>query len=70
MNNKEIEQIEDLGLREIRMKYWNLKHKAFLDEHGIPDSEIGEVFDYLTTKEEEEVSIYLKAQEKKENGWE
>ena len=69
MNNKEIEQIEDAQLREIRMKYWNLKHKAFLDEHRIPDNKIGEVFDYLTAKEEEEVSVYLRSREEKENGW-
>ncbi len=68
MNIKEIEKIEDLGLREIRLKYWNLKHKAFLDEHGIPDQEIGNVFDSLTKKEEEEISRYLKVQEDKENG--
>ncbi len=67
MNIKEIEKIEDIGLREIRLKYWNLRHKAFLDEHGIPDQEIGNVFDYLTKKEEEEVSRYLKVQEDKEN---
>jgi len=52
MNIKEIEQIEDVELRKIRMKYWNLKHKAFLDEHGISDQEIGDVFDSLTKKEE------------------
>ena len=68
MNIKEIEQIEDLGLREIRSKYWYLRHKAFLDEHGIPDQEIGNVFDSLTQKEEEEISLYLKAQEEKKNG--
>lgn len=68
MNIKEIEQIEDLGLREIRRKYWNLRHKAFLDEHGIPDQEIGNVFDSLTQKEEEEIALYLKAQEEKKNG--
>lgn len=50
------------------MKYWNLKHKAFLDEHRIPDNKIGEVFDYLTAKEEEEVSVYLRLREEKENG--
>ena len=68
MNIKEIEQIEDVELRKIRMKYWNLRHKAFLDEHGISDQEIGDVFDSLTKEEEEEVSRYLKSQEDKENG--
>ena len=68
MNIKEIEQIADVELRKIRMKYWNLRHKAFLDEHGISDQEIGNVFDSLIKKEEEEVSRYLKSQEDKENG--
>ena len=68
MNIKEIEQIEDVELRKIRMKYWNLRHKAFLDEHGISDQEIGNVLDSLTKEEEEEVSRYLKTQEEKENG--
>ena len=68
MNIKEIEQIEDVELRKIRMKYWNLRHKAFLDEHGISDQEIGNVLDSFTKKEEEEVSRYLKTQEEKENG--
>jgi len=67
MNNKEIEQIEDVGLREIRWKYWKLKHNAFLNEYGIPDNEIGNVLDFLTKKENEEISIYLKAQEENEN---
>ncbi len=68
MNIKEIEQVEDVELRKIRMKYWNLRHKAFLDEHGISDQEIGNVLDSLTKEEEEEVSRYLKTQEEKENG--
>ena len=68
MNIKEIEQIEDVELRKIRMKYWNLRHKAFLDEHGISDQEIGNVLDSLNKEEEEEVSRYLKTQEEKENG--
>lgn len=67
MNIKEIEQIEDVELRKIRMKYWNLRHTAFLDEHGISDQEIGNVLDSLTKEEEEEVSRYLKTQEEKEN---
>lgn len=59
MNNEEINKIDDLGLRNIRLKYWELKHKAFLDEHGIPDQELGKVWDMLTEKEEKEVSSYL-----------
>ena len=68
MNIKEIEQIEDVELRKIRIKYWNLRHKAFLDEHGISDQEVGNVLDSLTKEEEEEVSRYLKTQEEKEDG--
>lgn len=67
MNIKEIQQIEDHGLREIRSKYWHLKHKAFLDESSIPDQEIGNIFDSLAEKEELEISLYLKTQEYNDN---
>ena len=59
MNLEEINAIEDVRLREIRMKYWQLKHKAFLDEQGIPDHLLGQKWDELTAKEEQEVATYL-----------
>lgn len=68
MNNKEINEIQDIGLLEIRWKYWNDRHHAFLNENGISDQEIGTVFDNLTADEEKEVAAYLKKQEEAHNG--
>ncbi len=66
LNNKEIQCIKDYKLRKIRNKYWNLRHKAFLDEHGIPDSEIGNVYDKLIKEEQQEIEKYkLSLQEEK-----
>ncbi len=67
MNLKEIEQIEDVGLRSIRLKYWNLRHKAFLDEHGTPDTELAKVHERLYKQEEIEIEEYIKKQALKEN---
>ena len=60
LNNTEISRIKDPALRSIRMKYWNLHHEAFLDEYKIPDSEIGNVFDQLCEKEQQEIEEYRK----------
>lgn len=67
MNINEINQIDDHRLREIRLKYWNLRHKAFLDEHGIQDQDLGVVWDELSAKEEKEVAEYMKNQEEQGN---
>jgi len=47
LNNEEIQQIEDKELRDIRWKYWNMFHKAFLDESGIPDDELERVVESI-----------------------
>ena len=60
MNLKEIEKIEDFELRSIRLKYWNLRYKAFLDEHKIPDTELERVHEELYKKEEAEIEEYNK----------
>ncbi len=67
MNLDGIKKIEDHGLHEIRLKYWNLKHKAFLDEHGVPDEKLGEVCERLDEEEEKEIAKYLKEQEEQTN---
>ena len=41
-------------MREIRMKYWNLRHQAFLDEVNIKDCELGKVLDELWIEEQKE----------------
>ena len=58
LNNEEIERIEDLELRSIRSKYWSLRHKAFLDEVNIPDSQIEEVSNHLFEEERKEIEAY------------
>ena len=60
MNPEEIRRIEDNGLRDIRWKYWNLRHKAFLDEYRISDQELGQCWDKLKEEEEKGVSEYLR----------
>lgn len=58
LSNDEIQRIKDPKLQEIRRRYWNLRHKVFLDEHGIPDWEIGNVHDKLIKEEQEELRKY------------
>lgn len=65
MNINEINKIEDSNIREIRLKYWDMRHKVFLDEHRISDKEFKNVWNELVAKEEKEISDYLKAQEDK-----
>ena len=60
MNLKEINQNEDDGLRKIRLKYWNLRHKAFLDEQHISDHELNQYLDESIEDEEKEISEYLR----------
>ena len=57
LNQEEISRIENDEVREIRFKYWNLKHKAFLDEKNISDTELGKVFDNLCLAEQMELDL-------------
>lgn len=61
LNNAEIERIKDDELREIRWKYWLLRHRAFVNEHEVPDSQLGIVYDEIAKKEKEEIEKYRKA---------
>ena len=58
LNNEEIERIKDPELREMRRKYWQLRHKAFLDEAGISDYKLGEVADKICVDEQKEIREY------------
>ena len=58
LNNEEIERIQDTELQEIRRRYWNLRHKAALDEAHISDQELGQVLDDLKAKEQAEILRY------------
>lgn len=58
-NTDEIETIQDFELRQIQLKYWNLRHKAFLDEAHISDQEFIRVWESLKAKEKDEIEQYL-----------
>lgn len=58
LNNEEIERIQDYELRQIRHKYWNLRHKAFLDEAHISDQELDRVWENLKAREQDEIAKY------------
>lgn len=59
MNDLEIDQIQDTELRNIYWKYWKMRTDAFLDEHGIPDHELGKVVERIDAAEAEEIAAYL-----------
>lgn len=59
MTLEEINAIEDYELRRIRLKYWKLRHDAFMDEQGVPDSRLGQTWDELSAREEQEIADYL-----------
>lgn len=61
MNPTKIAEIENLKIQEIKKKYWNLKHKAFLDEYEIKDWKLGEVLDRYTALERKELEEYFKS---------
>lgn len=58
MNQGEISEITDSRIRDIKMKYWNKKHEAFMNEQEIKDSELGNEFDKLTEMEKKELEEY------------
>lgn len=61
MTLEEISTIKDPTIRNIRMKYWNLKHQAFLDAQNIPDDNLARLWDELSSKEEQEIAVHLQA---------
>lgn len=58
LNNEEISRIKDPELRNIRYKYWKLRHQAFLDEQRIPDSKLGIEWDKIKVAEKKELDDY------------
>lgn len=60
MNPHEIDKIKDINTRQIKIKYWDLKHKAFLDERNISDKEFENVYNNLTQEERKELEAYYK----------
>jgi hypothetical protein len=60
LNNEEISRIKDLELRNIRTKYWHLKHQVFLDEVNISDSMLESKYNNIMTEEKKEIEEYKK----------
>lgn len=58
LNNEEINRIKNKEIREIRFKYWKLRHEAFLDERNISDKELEKIFDKLILDEQKELEFY------------
>lgn len=58
LNNEEISRIKDSELRNIRLKYWNLLHQAFLGEHKISDGMLGTEFEKIKEEEKKEINQY------------
>lgn len=58
LNNEEIDRIKDPKIREIRFKYWKLRHEAFLDEANISDKKLGEILDKSILDEQKELEPY------------
>ncbi|SEP03291.1 hypothetical protein [Propionispora vibrioides] len=58
LNNEEISKIKDPELRNIRSKYWGLRHQAFLNEHKIPDRMLGTELDKIKAEEMKELNEY------------
>ena len=59
LSPSEINQIEDEELRKIRLKYWKLRHDAFLDEE-IPEDDLDMVIENLFKEEQEKMEDYRK----------
>ena len=57
----EIRRIKDYRLQKIRERYWNLRHQAFMDEHGIPDWELGKVLNRIYDEEAKALEEYKKS---------
>ncbi len=58
MNQKEISEIKDINIKTIKRKYWDLKHKVFLEEQNISDSELEKAFDKYSLEEKMELEEY------------
>ena len=57
LSPKEINEIEDEELRNIRSSYWKKRHDAFLDEN-IPEGDLDEVINSLFELEQAEITRY------------
>ena len=57
LSPKEINEIEDEELKNLRLKYWKLRRDAFLSDE-ILESELDKVIDGLFSQEQKEIEAY------------
>ena len=53
----EINEIEDEELKNLRLKYWKLRHDAFLSEE-IPEENLDAEIEKLFDEEQKEIKLY------------
>ena len=54
MNPNEIDEIKDSKIKEIKRKYWNLKHNEFMNEKN-KDFELSKIYDKYVDLEKNEL---------------
>ncbi|AYD22739.1 TPA: hypothetical protein SOL98_002805 [Clostridioides difficile] len=60
LNQEEISRIENVEIRNIRAKYWNLMKEVFLAEHNISDEDLEKETNKIHLAEQKELEIYKK----------
>ena len=63
LNSSEVTLIKDIELREIRCRYWEKFHQAFLDEKHIPDWELESAINAIKNEELAEINAYRQKKE-------
>lgn len=58
MSQSEIDKIKDSRVKEIKRKYWNLKHKSFIDEKNVKDVELANIYNKYVELERKELEEY------------
>lgn len=59
MNKEEISNISDSKIRNIKMKYFEKRYKAFLSENDIKDSELENEYNRINEMEKNELMNYF-----------
>lgn len=57
LSPKEINEIEDEELKNIRLKYWKLRHDAFLSD-DISENDLDRVIEGIFSEEQKEIENY------------
>ncbi|UUC41808.1 hypothetical protein NMZ80_18315 [Clostridioides difficile] len=60
LNQEEISRIENIEIRNIRAKYWNLMKEVFLAEYNISDEDLEKATNKIHLAEQKELEIYKK----------